>query len=169
MTSTSPASAHADGGSKRSEERDYTIMPTVTNPKTQQWLDALRSGRYTQTVHCLQNKITGGMCCLGVAEKEIWGTEFVNSDDASEPDHLGIVEQGDFKQILFTEHQLDLDLTDLDVETLTSLNDDDDFDFEMIANVVERAHTHQVSIGQAAWDIYQRGDEDPSEYEDWEL
>jgi hypothetical protein len=38
-----------------------------------QWLDALRSGRYTQATHYL--KIDGGFCCLGVL-CDIQGADF---------------------------------------------------------------------------------------------
>lgn len=36
-------------------------------PNQKLWLEALRSGEYTQTTEVLHNLETGGVCCLGVA------------------------------------------------------------------------------------------------------
>ena len=131
-------------------------MDTVTNLKTQEWINALRSGQYTQTRGCLHNSTDGGFCCLGVAEFVIWNTTFVPNPDSDNQDHLGLWDEGDqeYKQILAYDHQLELGLGADDNDHLADLNDHHSFTFNQIADVLAEADRRQVSIQQAAWDLY---------------
>ena len=129
-------------------------MSTVTNPKVQQWLNALRSGRYTQAKYCLHER-DGGYCCLGVAEEEIWGAEFVPNPDGSSEDNLGLIgSSGDFRHLMREDHAEELDLSESDLDELANLNDAHDFDFNAIADVVERAHNEHKFITDVMGDMF---------------
>jgi hypothetical protein len=118
-------------------------MTQQLTPNQQQWITALRSGKYTQGKGCLHN--TDGFCCLGVAAKEFLTDDVVvaevtdkydidyaswsyDTEDEMAPDHvmkaLGLYDSNGSSR------------TNDDLMMLTHLNDDDST-FEQIADIIE--------------------------------
>ncbi len=101
------------------------------------WIEALRSGKYTQTKRVLQDT-NNGYCCLGVAckvlipeDKQFTHTVFNNlkgnmpAEQPNAPEWLKM---------------MDSDFEEKTGRYLTSLNDNYDFTFEDIANVLEEVY-----------------------------
>jgi hypothetical protein len=115
----------------------------MLTPNQQQWITALRSGKYTQGKGCLHN--TEGFCCLGVAAKEFLTDDVVvaevtdkydidyaswsyDTEDEMAPDHvmkaLGLYDSNGSSR------------TNDDLMMLTHLNDEG-ITFEQIAGIIE--------------------------------
>jgi hypothetical protein len=115
----------------------------MLTPNQQQWITALRSGKYTQGKGCLHN--TEGFCCLGVAAKEFLTDDVVvaevtdkydidyaswsyDTEDEMAPDHvmkaLGLYDSNGSSR------------TNDDLMMLTHLNDEGST-FEDIADIIE--------------------------------
>lgn len=133
------------------------------NDLYRKWLDALRSGKYTQTKQVLRDE--DGFCCLGVAcdiyDSSLWeGGTYMGNDIDLHPevnDAYGLIpfrsEGGDdvsdgyFFDVSVEEF---CEITGLDkghyVPTLTLilLNDEYGLDFNQIADVLEKYHDRIV-------------------------
>lgn len=105
------------------------------------WVDALRSGQYSQTEEILRDN--AGFCCLGVLcdlyKKELnvgtWEDRSPFDSDGSNFVFIidGIAESGALPGKIASL----LDLQDDDQSTLVDLNDQQGFDFEDIADWIE--------------------------------
>jgi hypothetical protein len=123
-------------------------MTQQLTPNQQQWITALRSGKYTQGKGCLHK--TDGFCCLGVAAKEFLTDDVVvaevtdkydkgyaswsyDAEDEMAPDHvmkaLGLYDSNGSSR------------TNDDLMMLTHLNDEG-ITFEQIADIIEANPEH---------------------------
>lgn len=97
------------------------MTPTVKA----KWTEALRNGRYKQTIGTLKDEV--GYCCLGVlcnvALKGEW-----DADDNFQPEDAAFLENA-----LNDSQLLELGLTSDQQTSLIALNDDDRDSFEAIA------------------------------------
>ena len=103
---------------------------STMSPKFQEWLDALRSGKYLQTSFALRDH--QGYCCLGVAcdvvHPDAWRPFNAHT---TEWEHLGNVTLP--AQVV----QETIGISSSFFSMLVSLNDDLEFDFEQIADYIE--------------------------------
>ena len=131
-------------------------MPNELNANAQKWVDALRSGKYTQTRGALRNDEGNNpkFCCLGVAcdlyakETNVDGWRKIEtglntlykfvSDESSSEDALP-ESVAEWLGLNSVEGEFDPELAGLKVSTLIALNDDHDmrYDFKKIADVIE--------------------------------
>jgi hypothetical protein len=90
-------SASPHHGSKISEVLETGIMTERSQPNSEvkmdtelkaKWINALRSGEYTQAEGMLHDSENGGYCCLGVLCK-VMGAEFGEAIEASDDDEYG--------------------------------------------------------------------------------
>ena len=113
-------------------------MKTITKKQAQKWANALRSGKYDQTVGTLQDEL--GYCCLGVACKIfIPKTKLqvqsgflkgaLPMDQKKAPKWLKIINDN------FV-HYLGHELSDL--------NDNEGFNFDEIADLIELVYVHKA-------------------------
>jgi hypothetical protein len=103
----------------------------------QKWIDALRSGKYTQGRYALeivdkQNKVTGN-CCLGVLCR-VAGIEPVYEVDAW--GQMQALFYG-HTETLPEDFQIKLGLTNNQQDNLVGLNDDEGYSFLEIADYIE--------------------------------
>jgi hypothetical protein len=115
----------------------------MLTPNQQQWITALRSGKYTQGKGCLHN--TDGFCCLGVAAKEFLTDDVVVTEITNECEEDYIRWSYDAEPEMAPDHVMKAlglydsngsSRTNDDLMMLTHLNDDDST-FEQIADIIE--------------------------------
>ena len=96
------------------------------------WVEALRSGKYEQTKHCLQNE--HGYCCLGVLTKISPKEDFINDHGFLEGYSLSIGTMS-WAEMLTSGGDLD------ENNNLATLNDGSDsrepLTFDEIADVIQ--------------------------------
>jgi hypothetical protein len=123
-------------------------MTQQLTPNQQQWITALRSGKYTQGKGCLHN--TDGFCCLGVAAKEFLTDDVVVTEviDQYDEDYItwsyGSEDEMAPKYVMKALGLYDNNgssRTNDDEMMLTHLNDDDST-FEQIADIIEANPEH---------------------------
>jgi hypothetical protein len=114
-------------------------MESITKKDAQKWANALRSGKYSQTKHML-NDVIGRHCCLGVA-CEIFIPE--NKKRYKSERLYGSVpnEQPNAPQWL---KNINDDLENKTGEKFETLNDYKDFFFDEIADVIELVYVHKA-------------------------
>lgn len=105
----------------------------ITDEVINQWVEALRSGEYSQTRYRMHDKVDGGYCCLGVLLKECfdYSPKYLGSgkyEDSGPVRNLYVTIGSKFCSVGASENL---------VGDLISHNDDDKYTFEQIANVIE--------------------------------
>jgi hypothetical protein len=120
---------------KMKEEKKYTLPKDFA----EEWLTALRSGKYKQAKTVLYNKNTKGYCCLGVACAIKYSLNYLKAEESR---YAGVIEKSeynlrfDLKKIpeqLKGGDQIKNDL----VITLTDMNDSGKT-FDEIADWIEK-------------------------------
>jgi hypothetical protein len=120
----------------------------MLTPNQQQWITALRSGKYTQGKGCLHN--TDGFCCLGVAAKEFLTDDVVVTEITDEYEEDYIAWSYDTEPEMAPDYVMKAlglydnngsSKTNDDLMMLTHLNDDDST-FEQIADIIEANPEH---------------------------
>ena len=109
---------------------------------TKEWLTALRSGKYEQTLGSLYNIKDQGYCCIGVAARIKYPLHYLKNKNNK---YAGTL-QGNKKSIYFdTKYKLSKIPQELKggaeesqlVKQLVDLNDDEGYSFEEIAEWIE--------------------------------
>lgn len=120
----------------------FSLLPSVKRD----WVKALRSGKYAQTVGSLYNSGDNGFCCLGVLCK-LTGASTNKMQNVGLPQNVGL-----FSDVTPTEDEVSpksrrsFDLEELawsvlyngKLTPLSSLNDEKGLSFKQIADIIER-------------------------------
>lgn len=117
---------------------DYTEKVKLPGEFRTKWLEALRSGEYSQTTGRLYDSNVGGYCCLGVA------CEIVGIDMRNESVSRWLLEE--YPSALFREDKHpnvknipdELIHNDLFTKDLADKNDSNTMTFQDIANYIEQ-------------------------------
>lgn len=114
-------------------------MKNIPVKQVKKWVIALRSGKYKQSTHKLQNK--KGYCCLGVA------CDIFIPKNKKQTDIDGIL-LGEFPKLqhysppwLKTINEVTGDKIGI---TLSRLNDQEKYSFNEIADVIELVYIHKA-------------------------
>lgn len=103
----------------------------------QKWTKALRSGKYKQSKHSLQNK--DGYCCLGVA-CEVFVENYNRCENGYLSGGTPLLSNG--APFFLIELQGDFSIkTETD---FIELNDRGDFTFDEIADMIETVYIHKI-------------------------
>ena len=108
-------------------------------PTKQEWIDALRSGKFKQGKRLLHDLETDTYCCLGVLCKiaELNENEEIDYDDKK----VGIFIDNEYckdKYFLPTTFRIKFGISNIIQDILINKNDGDNYSFEEIANYLEQ-------------------------------